>query len=154
LGWTLSAVTADMVGGVVHDAMKPSVLVTAGKPLPAFQALDSALLALPAQINQWLTHERQRCGSQCEIMLDSVKKLIGTSNSLLAQPPSVNSCHSSLPNILKNILKFRLTLKKVFATHEKSRHFISTSTNFCPSRHEGTGTGSAHCWPLCSQNIG
>jgi D-amino-acid dehydrogenase len=38
LGWTLSAVTADMVGGVVHDAMKPSVLVTAGKPLPAFQA--------------------------------------------------------------------------------------------------------------------
>ena len=84
LGWTLSAVTADMVGGVVHDAMKPSVPVTAGKPLPAFQALDSALLALPAQINQWLTHERQRCGSQCEIMLDSVKKLIGTSNSLLA----------------------------------------------------------------------
>jgi D-amino-acid dehydrogenase len=38
LGWTLSAVTADMVGGVVNDAMKPSVLVTAGKPLPAFQA--------------------------------------------------------------------------------------------------------------------
>jgi D-amino-acid dehydrogenase len=38
LGWTLSAVTADMVGGVVHDAMNPSVLVTAGKPLPAFQA--------------------------------------------------------------------------------------------------------------------
>jgi D-amino-acid dehydrogenase len=38
LGWTLSAVTADMVGGVVYDAMKPSVLVTAGKPLPAFQA--------------------------------------------------------------------------------------------------------------------
>ena len=38
LGWTLSAVTADMVGGVVHDAMKHSVLVTAGKPLPAFQA--------------------------------------------------------------------------------------------------------------------
>jgi D-amino-acid dehydrogenase len=32
LGWTLSAVTADMVGGVVHDAMKSSVLVTAGKP--------------------------------------------------------------------------------------------------------------------------
>ena len=32
LGWTLSAVTADMVGGVVHDAFKPSVLVAAGKP--------------------------------------------------------------------------------------------------------------------------
>jgi D-amino-acid dehydrogenase len=32
LGWTLSAVTADMVGGVVHDAMKSSVLVTADKP--------------------------------------------------------------------------------------------------------------------------
>jgi len=38
LGWTLSAVTADMVGGVVHNAMKPSVLVTSGKHLPVFQA--------------------------------------------------------------------------------------------------------------------
>jgi D-amino-acid dehydrogenase len=32
LGWTLSAVTADMVGGVVYDAMKHSELMTAGKP--------------------------------------------------------------------------------------------------------------------------
>jgi len=38
LGWTLSAVTADMVGGVVHDAFKPSVLVAAGGPQPIFQA--------------------------------------------------------------------------------------------------------------------
>jgi D-amino-acid dehydrogenase len=32
LGWTLSAVTADMVGSVVYDAMKHSELMTAGKP--------------------------------------------------------------------------------------------------------------------------
>ena len=32
LGWTLSAVTADMIGGVVYDTMKHSELMTAGKP--------------------------------------------------------------------------------------------------------------------------
>ena len=38
LGWTLSAVTADMVGGVVHDTFKPGVRVAAGKPEPVLQA--------------------------------------------------------------------------------------------------------------------
>jgi D-amino-acid dehydrogenase len=38
LGWTLSAVTADMVGGVVDGAFQPSAMVAAGKPRTAFQA--------------------------------------------------------------------------------------------------------------------
>jgi len=38
LGWTLSAVTADMVGGVVDGAFQPRAMVAAGKPRTAFQA--------------------------------------------------------------------------------------------------------------------
>jgi D-amino-acid dehydrogenase len=38
LGWTLSAVTADMVGGVVDGAFNPSAMVIAGRPSSAFQA--------------------------------------------------------------------------------------------------------------------
>jgi D-amino-acid dehydrogenase len=38
LGWTLSAVTADMVGGVVQGAFKPGAMVAAAKPGSAFQA--------------------------------------------------------------------------------------------------------------------
>ena len=38
LGWTLSAVTADMVGGVVDGAFNPSATVVAGRPSSAFQA--------------------------------------------------------------------------------------------------------------------
>ena len=37
LGWTLSAVTADMVGGVVDGAFQPSAVVAAGQPRTAHQ---------------------------------------------------------------------------------------------------------------------